>query len=89
MSEVEINWDDPVSVFNLYDLDKNGALDESELESAMTAAIGKKITTAECEKLLVEFDENHDGVLQLEEFVALVAHMKKKMGKMGHKWKRA
>ena len=39
-------------------------------------------------KLFLEFDVDSSGTLDKQEFSNLVTHLEKKMGKIGHKWKR-
>lgn len=67
----DVNLDDnwtPDKVFDLSDQDESGYLDMEELEFALTSVLGKLVTRAEVEKLMVKYDTDNSGTLDKEEF---------------------
>lgn len=54
--------------FEMFDLNKDGAIDGSELKAGLEKQFGVNTTDAEIEKLLAEFDSNHTGTLEMEEW---------------------
>ncbi|GMH96970.1 hypothetical protein TrVE_jg4540 [Triparma verrucosa] len=81
-------WSNPDNVFKLFDTDQNGTLSRGELQTALTSTIGKKILDTEVDKLMTEFDINHDGVLDLTEFKQICQKLETRMRSVGHKKKR-
>lgn len=60
-----------VRVFKKFDVDKNGVLDRKELKALLSSAdlrISKHIVT----EVLVEADENEDGLISFDEFLPLM-----------------
>lgn len=58
--------------FAVFDTDGSGALDHDEIKAIFTRpGGGNPFSDAEVEALINEFDANHDGVLQFEEFSAM------------------
>jgi len=57
MSTSEGSWT-PWRVFELYDKDKNGSLDVSELEFALSSTLGYIVPTKEVEKLIKKYDKD-------------------------------
>ena len=53
--------------FELFDTDKDGALDYHELKVAMRA-LGFDVKKAEVLKLLREFDKNGQGLIEFDDF---------------------
>jgi hypothetical protein len=67
----DVNLDDnwtPDKVFDLSDQDESGYLDMEELEFALTSVLGKLVTRAEVEKLMIKYDTDNSGTLDKEEF---------------------
>ena len=64
--------------FEMFDADGSGAIDASEMCAAMNA-LGKKYTKKECKAMIAELDEDGDGDLDIDEFLALMAPMLLKM----------
>jgi calmodulin len=66
--------------FNLFDLDKSGAISIKELTSVMFA-LGHNMTAYEVQKLMAEVDKNGDGQIDFEEFCGMMM-TQAKQGKM-------
>ena len=64
-------------VFSLFDVDDSGDIDVEELEEAL-GAMGHRFTQEECAALIAEADDDNSGVVEFEEFVALIALAQKK-----------
>lgn len=60
------------AVFSLYDTDDSGGLDADELKVAMKKAIGSELTISECEELIDFADVDGNGVVDVDEFTAIV-----------------
>ena len=88
MDQSVVDWSDSTSLFNLFDVDNSGTIDSVEVLGALTCALDKLVTASECAKLFKEFDADHDGVLEVDEFETMVEALKKKMGTLGHRRKR-
>ena len=71
-------------VFQLYDTDNSGTLDASELEFALTAMLGRLVSTDEASKLMKKFDADNSGELDMKEFERVAfAAKKNKTGLLG------
>lgn len=68
-------------LFHSIDLDRNGYLDEQELSRAFEKA---HIYMKDCEirRLMAKADENHDGLIDFEEFIVMFHHWKGGMQEM-------
>jgi len=55
-------------VFAAFDADKNGTLDISELQLALTALLGSKVSEETTKKFAKKYDKDGDGNLDFEEF---------------------
>merc|ERR1712167_175756 len=67
--------------FTLFDTDGSGAIDSSELCTAM-AALGFNPKKSEIEKMVKEMDKDGDATIDLEEFMIMLAEkMNQKDGK--------
>ena len=62
--------------FDLFDTDGSGSIDQKELGVVMQA-LGFQPNREEIRKILIDLDQNNDGVLQYNEFFDL---MTKKIG---------
>ena len=58
-------------IFNLVDEDRGGSISQTELQHLM-ATVGVHTTKEELDKIVAEIDENNDGEIQFEEFVAVM-----------------
>ena len=56
--------------FNVLDVDGDGKLNSAELKDRLMYTCG--ITTWQADFLLQTFDDNHDGQLNKEEFMAML-----------------
>ena len=57
--------------FRAIDVDDSGSIDVSELKKALERA-GKRPTDAQVQVMIDKFDDNKDGVMQFNEYVAMV-----------------
>ena len=64
-------------MFELYDKDKSGSLDISELEFALSSTLGYIVPLKEVEKLVKKYDDDRSGNLDLKEFTNLANDAKK------------
>lgn len=71
MFSEQIERDDILSVFNLFDEDKNGLISASELKK-MVHSFGQNPTQKEIDDIVTKFDANGNGQLDLEEFVTIL-----------------
>ena len=55
-------------IFAAFDKDRNGYLDIEELELALPALLGVKVSRQDAERLSRKYDENNDGHIDFEEF---------------------
>lgn len=62
-------------MFNLFDTDQSGAIDEKELRDAMKA-LGFEASKPEVAKMIAEIDKDGSGTIDFDEFVDM---MKKRM----------
>ena len=60
--------------FRVFDKDGSGSLSVAELQAVLTRpGGGAALSEDEVQEIIAEFDTNHDGELQFEEFVAFFA----------------
>lgn len=71
------------AAFAAYDRDGSGAMDAREINAALIEC-GYKPSEDEVASLLAEADVNHDGVVQFDEFVAMVVKIKAKSPVFGY-----
>jgi Ca2+-binding EF-hand superfamily protein len=71
MFSEQIERDDILSVFNLFDEDKNGLISASELKK-MVHSFGQNPTQKDIDDIVTKFDANGNGQLDLEEFVTIL-----------------
>lgn len=64
------------SEFDSFDEDKNGSLDAFEVRNVIYRATGCEPTLIEVEYVINQVDSNQDKVLQFEEFIEMVKHVK-------------
>lgn len=57
--------------FNMFDKDGNGMIDKEEL-TEMLMKLGETLTPADLEELMRQADTNQDGMIDFQEFKALV-----------------
>ena len=62
-------------IFDSYDTDKSGDIDASELKFVFRG-LGFELNKEELCELVMAADDNANGVIDFEEFVAIVAHHK-------------
>ena len=61
-----------LEIFNLVDEDRGGSISKEELQHLMST-VGIHTTQQEIDKIVAEIDENNDGEIQFEEFVAVMS----------------
>jgi Ca2+-binding EF-hand superfamily protein len=59
------------TLFNYYDLDKNGYIEPKELRKVMKRLIGEKLSKRDIEEMIKVADRNGDGILDKTEFALL------------------
>jgi Ca2+-binding EF-hand superfamily protein len=59
-------------VFALFDRDSNGKIDSRELKSTMSSVSGHHVSDEEVQAMIVEADTNRDGVIDINEFIAVM-----------------
>jgi Ca2+-binding EF-hand superfamily protein len=59
------------TLFNCYDLDKNGFIEPKELRKVMKRLTGKKLSKEDIEEMISVADKNGDGLLDKTEFAIL------------------
>lgn len=59
------------TLFNCYDLDKNGYIEPKELRKVMKRLIGQKLSKRDIEEMINVADRNGDGLLDKTEFALL------------------
>jgi hypothetical protein len=64
-----------VQAFDLYDADHSGAIDATELRSALQA-VGLTVTGTQVDFMLRKYDDDRNMTLQLPEFAQLVRDLK-------------
>ena len=55
--------------FQAFDIDGDDALDAKELKAILQRGTGKSMSNEDVQAIITAFDQNHDGKLQLDEFV--------------------
>lgn len=70
-----LKWD-----FERFDTDKNGSLDSSELQKALSESLGITLTKQMLEKLVRRYSTKGEKIW-FDDYVALVFKMRKIMGK--------
>jgi len=59
------------TLFNCYDLDKNGFIEPKELRKVMQRLLGEKLSKQDIEEMISVADRNGDGLLDKTEFALL------------------
>jgi Ca2+-binding EF-hand superfamily protein len=62
---------DVETLFNCYDLDKNGFIEPKELRKVMKRLTGEKLSKRDIEEMISVADKNGDGLLDKSEFTLL------------------
>lgn len=62
---------DVETLFNCYDLDKNGYIEPKELRKVMKRLTGEKLSKRDIEEMISVADKNGDGLLDKSEFALL------------------
>ncbi|CAF3077373.1 unnamed protein product [Rotaria socialis] len=62
---------DVETLFNCYDLDKNGFIEPKELRKVMKRLIGEKLSKQDIDEMISVADKNGDGLLDKSEFALL------------------
>ncbi|XP_056022814.1 uncharacterized protein LOC125649260 isoform X2 [Ostrea edulis] len=76
------------SVFNDFDRDKNGKIDDSELGTALRM-LGLNPTKKEIDDMMQEVDNDGNGTIEFEEFLAFIKRSYKKPDEIKHDLKKA
>lgn len=61
------------TLFNCYDLDRNGFIEPKELRKVMKRLTGEKLSKSDIEEMIRVADRNGDGLLDKNEFALLFA----------------
>ncbi|UJR15357.1 hypothetical protein I4U23_002306 [Adineta vaga] len=70
LSEPKMEFDIE-TLFNCYDLDKNGYIEPKELRKVMKRLTGEKLSKRDIEEMISVADRNGDGLLDKSEFALL------------------
>jgi Ca2+-binding EF-hand superfamily protein len=62
-------------LFNLFDRNKNGSLSPLEIKTVMEQVSGHGFTDENLQHLLSVVDKNHDGLVDIREFIACMKHL--------------
>ena len=62
---------DVETLFNCYDLDRNGYIEPKELRKVMKRLTGEKLSKRDIEEMISVADTNGDGLLDKSEFALL------------------
>ena len=67
-----------VELFAQCDADGSGVLEMSEIDQLLTKITGadREQVAAMKQSILAKYDKNHDSALSLDEFIAMIAHIK-------------
>ena len=63
-----------VQAFHLFDKDNSKSIDLNELKDAMKA-LGVFLTKNQCSDIMQRIDKDRSGVLELDEFIALMSEL--------------
>ena len=66
--------------FDEYDADNSGSIDAAELSNVLSDWKGFEVSRCTVSALISEFDQNHDGVLQLPEFMRMSKKLHVRLG---------
>lgn len=70
--ELEAKVEDVREAFDVFDENKDGFIDETDLQRVLCAMGLKEVAELDnCKKMIVAFDENGDGRIDFQEFVKL------------------
>lgn len=58
-------------VFDRYDLDNSGFISQEELKDALFT-LGMNVSDKQLARIMMKFDQNNDGVIDIEEFLVMV-----------------
>ena len=72
---------DVETLFNCYDLDKNGFIEPKELRKVMKRLTGEKLSKRDIEEMISIADKNGDGLLDKTEFALLCSAFWKRLGR--------
>jgi calmodulin len=59
-------------IFELFDLDGNGTIESSELQTVLSQVLGERLTSDEVSELILEADTNKNGVIEINEFIEIL-----------------
>lgn len=59
-------------IFSIFDINKNGTIDATELRTVMSQVSGEKVPESEVLDMIREADTNHNGVVELNEFIEIM-----------------
>ena len=62
-------------LFNLFDRNANGSLSRLEIKTVMEQISGHGFSDEQLEHLLLVADKNHDGQIDIREFIAVMKHL--------------
>ncbi|XAR72197.1 hypothetical protein NMG60_11018756 [Bertholletia excelsa] len=71
----DIDWDQVIEslreAFSIFDVDKNGSISAGELQNVLSS-LGEDCSIAECRKMISGVDRDGNGVIDFEEFKAMM-----------------
>ena len=66
-----------IKAYKVYDLNKDGHIDEKEFKNVLIDIGYRKITDQKVAEMLSEQDRNQDGVIDWHEFTTMMCSLKK------------
>ncbi|XP_002514744.2 probable calcium-binding protein CML45 [Ricinus communis] len=71
--EQEPSLQEVKEAFSVFDQNKDGSIDATELNKVLRTLCFPQASEADCTRMINAFDDNGDGVIDLDEFVRLIA----------------
>ena len=59
-------------IFTLFDTNKNGSIEASELKAVMSQVSGEKVPDEDISGMIEEADTNKNGIIELNEFIQIM-----------------
>ncbi|KAM7268010.1 hypothetical protein ACFE04_010176 [Oxalis oulophora] len=70
--ESEPSLEELKEAFDVFDVNRDGFIDETELQRVVCVLMGKGTELEHCRRMIATFDQNGDGKIDFQEFVRLM-----------------